>query len=188
MHQPIFLIKKIKKKADWTSSEDETLVREVRQQRRRSWLDISKKVGKTRQQCYLRYKRINPLLKRGTWDNKEDLLLLEAIKTYGKKWYRLAKVFPNRSAKQIRDRYITYLDPSISRDKFSLEEDLQILELVSKFGNKWSYIKTLVPHRSSDQIKNRYNSSIARNKKLLDVVKNIPTASTIRVKFMFFIF
>jgi hypothetical protein len=72
------------------------------------------------------------------------------------------------TGKQIRDRYTNYLDPAICKSKFSTEEDFQILQLHNKYGNKWILIKQFVPGRSGDCIKNRFNSSIKRNKKLCE--------------------
>jgi hypothetical protein len=107
-------------------------------------------------------------LKKGSWDREEDEMILEGVGKHGFKWYIIAKGFKNRNAKQIRDRYINYLDPNISKEKFSTEEDLMILDLHTKFGNKWSIIRQYMPYRSADMIKNRYNSSVKRNKKLSD--------------------
>jgi hypothetical protein len=89
------------------------------------------------------------------------------MRQFGKQWSKIAsQFFHNRNAKQIRDRYTNYLDPAINNSNFSPKEDLQILDLYNRYGNKWSLIKQFVQGRSSDCIKNRFNSSIKRNKKL----------------------
>jgi hypothetical protein len=171
----IFQIRKTKKHgAIWTDEEDNILIALVLSQQRRSWQKIAETLAnKTPYDCYLRFRSINPNLRKGAWDPTEDAKVLDAVKIYGKRWNKIAKVFTNRNAKQIRDRYINYLDPDIVKGKFTVDEDLLILDLHSKYGNRWSFIRKFIPHRSSDMIKNRYNSSISRNKKLLTVLRSL---------------
>jgi hypothetical protein len=162
-----FKVEKINKSACWTKEEDILLVFLVSMHKRK-WSFISKSFKeKTGYQCYKRYNSINPSIKKGAWETFEDQKLIEGMRQFGKQWSRIAsKFFSNRNVKQIRDRYTNYLDPNINKGKFSPEEDLQILTLYKKYGNKWSLIKQFVSRRSRDCIKNRFNSSIKRNKKL----------------------
>jgi hypothetical protein len=136
-----FNIEKIKKSVLWTKEEDRLLISLVSIHRRR-WSSISKSFkGKTGQHCNLRYRSINPNGKKGTWEPFEDQKIIKGVKLYGKQWSRIAKaLFSNRNGKQVRDRYTNYLDPEINKGKFSTEEDLQILELHNKYGNKWKLI------------------------------------------------
>jgi len=46
----------------------------------------------------------------------------------------------NRTSKQIRERYINQLDPTINHSKFTEEEDLIIVESFNTIGPKWSEI------------------------------------------------
>jgi hypothetical protein len=179
----IFTIEKTRKRVIWSEQEDKTLISLVESQQRRSWLRISKLLGsKTAYQCYLRFRSINPKLKKGTWDRSEDKKILAAVELYGFRWNIIAaEAFTNRNAKQIRDRYINYLDPKIKKDKFTVEEDLLILELHGKYGNKWSYMRQFIPHRSSDMIKNRFNSSIRRNMKLFSVLNSLNSTKMVRI-------
>jgi hypothetical protein len=163
----LFKVERINKSVHWIKEEDILLLFLVSTHKRK-WSLISKSFKeKTGYQCYLRYNSINPSIKKGAWEPFEDQKLIEGMRQFGKQWSRIAsQFFSNRNAKQIRDRYTNYLDPVINKGKFSPEEDLQILDLYKRFGNKWSLIKQFVPGRSSDSIKNRFNSSIKRNKKL----------------------
>jgi hypothetical protein len=148
----------------------------------RKWSLISKSFyGGRGYHCHLRYRSINPRIKRGAWEKNEDQKIIEGIKVYGKQWCKIAnKFFSDRTGKQIRDRYTSYLDPAINKNKFSTEEDLKILKLHNKYGNKWNLIRQFVPGRSGDCIKNRFNSSIKRNKKLL-MVTNSPTCDVVSI-------
>jgi hypothetical protein len=173
--KPIFLIEKTRriKRTIWTQEEDNKLIALADIQMRRSWTKLAKDLNKTPYQCLLRYRSINPNLRKGAWSSKEDHIILDNMRIYGKKWNLIALKFTNRNAKQIRDRYTNYLDPKITRNNFTLDEDLLILDLYSKHGSRWTYIKNFIPHRSSDMIKNRYKSSICRNEKLYIMLKSL---------------
>jgi myb proto-oncogene protein len=186
MKSIVFNIEKTKKRVSWTEQEDSVLISLVQSRKRKNWKKISRIIGnKSEYQCSLRYRSINPSLRKGAWEPAEDKKILDAIKVHGKKWNKIAAAaFTDRNAKQIRDRYINYLDPEIVKDKFTPDEDLLILDLHNKHGNKWSFIRQFIPHRSSDMIKNRYNSSISRNKKLFAVLRTLNQTENVSLTLM----
>lgn len=49
------------------------------------------------------------------------------------------------------------MNPNIRREPFTIEEDLIILEKRLKIGNKWSEIIKLMPGRTENNVKNRFN-------------------------------
>jgi hypothetical protein len=169
MKEPVFIIKKIKRRVSWTPHEDELLLSLTTACSKNSWKTISENFqGKSSYHCFLRYRSIRPGLKKGNWEKEEDERVLIGVKTFGKKWHLIAKhYFWNRNAKQVRDRYINYLDPSVRKGKFSEDEDRRIYQLHSKYGNQWSLIQKQFPERTADAIKNRYNSSLKRKGKEL---------------------
>ena len=57
-------------------------------------------------------------------------------------------------------RWHNHLNPSIKKDKWSLEEEKKLLEVHSKYGNKWSLISKYIPGRTDNCIKNYWNSTI----------------------------
>jgi hypothetical protein len=163
----VFKIVKVKKSVYWTEKED-TLLISLASTHKKKWSLISKNFkGKTGYHCQQRYQITNPCIKKGAWEPFEDQKIIEGVRHYNKQWRRIAsEYFSNRTGKQIRDRSTNYLDPEINKSKFTIEEDLRILDLYKKYGKKWSLLKQFVPGRSSDSIKNRFNSSIKQNKKL----------------------
>ena len=172
MKNQIFKIVKRRKRDTWTDSDDEALLYHVQNnQKRKNWKKIGKILSKTPYDCFIRFKSLNPYIKRGDWTNAEDSKLIHFYLAYGKNWAKIAKHFPNRNSQQIRNRYINYLDPNISKSKFTFEEDRYILYLHSIYGNKWSKIQKHIPNRSQDMIKNRFNSSVRNNRTLLYKVK-----------------
>jgi hypothetical protein len=67
------------------------------------------------------------------------------------------KLGVNRNGKQCRERWYNFLNPEINRDPFTAEEDLQILQLRQKIGNRWSEIIKHLPGRTENSVKNRFN-------------------------------
>ena len=45
-----------------------------------------------------------------------------------------------RTAKQLKDHYINYLRPDINKEKWTLEDDLLLIELLKKYGKNWNLI------------------------------------------------
>jgi myb proto-oncogene protein len=158
----------------WTKEEDKILLDSIRSNGRKNWIFISKLLNdKTPNQCFYRYRKINPDLKKSKWTKEEDDLLISLQKTLGNNWSKISRIMKGRGPKQIRDRFINNLDPKILRGKFSIKEDLKIMELRNKYGNKWSLISKHFDNRSPDIIKSRYYSSIKNKKEVLNFLKNL---------------
>jgi hypothetical protein len=171
----LFHIRKINrnKECSWTKEEEAILISHTKVNKKNHWKEISTIIpGKTPYQCYLRFRSRHPQLKKGWWSKSEDDRIKIGVEVYGRHWALIAKnLFANRNAKQIRDRYINYLDPSVNKGKFSLSEDIIIFDLYNTYGPKWSLIQKHLKNRSSDAIKNRYNSSIKRNRQMHELIK-----------------
>jgi len=94
--------------------------------------------------------------KKKLWTESEDKLLLELIAQHGQKWTLIGKLIGGRKCKQVRDRYLNYLNPEVKTTPFTAEEDAQLISLFNKLGNKWKQIATNMKGRSESQVKNRY--------------------------------
>lgn len=100
---------------------------------------------------------------RGPWRVEEDRLLTELVKQYGPcQWSTIAAYLPNRTGKQTRERWMNQLNPALKKKNWSAEEDRLILVLRSEIGNKWSTIASMLPGRTDNSVKNRFNSTLQR--------------------------
>lgn len=160
MDLQIFKVNKTKyvSSTTWTPDEDRLLIESYQKiKERKRWKTISLLIGnnKTPNQCYRRYKTINPTLKKGRWTEEEDEKLLKLIEEFGKNWCMFAKIFKNRSSNQIKSRYEEYLKNDLNKTKFTKDEDDLIIQLYEKYKSKWSKFKKEMPLRSQKRIKFR---------------------------------
>jgi hypothetical protein len=160
----LFKITKTKQPVYWTKDEDAILLYHTsKQARRKRWSVLTKYLpNKNPYQCYLRHRAISPHIKRGAWSKEEDHELLTAFKLYGRNWKLISRKLRARNSKQIRDRYTNHLDPRLNRSRFTPYDDLMLIELHEKYGNRWSVISNKL-NRPYDQVKNRFNASLKKN-------------------------
>jgi Myb-like DNA-binding protein FlbD len=81
-------------------------------------------------------------------------------------WVKIAKELGSRSAKQCRERYHQNLKPSLKHDPITDNEGLFIEEQVRLHGKKWAEIARKLNGRSDNAVKNWWNGSMNRRKRL----------------------
>lgn len=159
-------LKKIAQYGNWTPEEDQLLINLVDSStEKKHWQGMAAKFqNKTPQQIMNRWNKVvNPSLVKGSWTQEEDENLIEWVRKHGEKeWTKIASQLPGRIGKQCRERWINCLKPNIKRSQWTEEEDNKIIELQSKFGNKWAKIAEFIEGRTDNQIKNRWNSVLKR--------------------------
>ncbi|CAN6326592.1 unnamed protein product [Urochloa humidicola] len=108
-------------------------------------------------------------LRRGPWTVDEDLLLVNYIAAHGEgRWNSLARSAGlKRTGKSCRLRWLNYLRPDVRRGNISAEEQLLILELHSRWGNRWSKIAQHLPGRTDNEIKNYWRTRVQKHAKQL---------------------
>ncbi|XP_010941513.1 transcription factor MYB78-like [Elaeis guineensis] len=109
-------------------------------------------------------------LRRGPWTVEEDLKLINYIAIHGEgRWNTLARgAGLKRTGKSCRLRWLNYLRPDVRRGNISPEEQLLILELHSRWGNRWSKIAQYLPGRTDNEIKNYWRTRVQKQAKQLN--------------------
>jgi hypothetical protein len=101
------------------------------------------------------------VVNRGTWSQTEDEQLMTAVAQLGsKKWTDIAKLVPNRTSKQCRERWCNRLAPQVKHEPFDPWEDAIIVEKQKEMGNRWSAIARQLPGRCANAVKNRWYSGL----------------------------
>ncbi|GJU83687.1 transcription factor MYB62-like protein [Tanacetum coccineum] len=113
-------------------------------------------------------------LKRGPWTLEEDNLLIRYISCHGEgRWNSLAKAAGlKRTGKSCRLRWLNYLKPDTKRGNLTPQEQLVILELHSKWGNRWSKIAQHLPGRTDNEIKNYWRTRVQKQARHLKIDSN----------------
>lgn len=113
-------------------------------------------------------------LRRGPWIMEEDNLLVHYITNHGEgRWNMLAKhAGLKRTGKSCRLRWLNYLKPDVKRGNLTPQEQLLILELHSKLGNRWSKIAQYLPGRTDNEIKNYWRTKVQKQARNLKIDSN----------------
>ncbi|KAF0916919.1 hypothetical protein E2562_015093 [Oryza meyeriana var. granulata] len=108
-------------------------------------------------------------LRRGPWTVEEDVVLTGYVAAQGEgRWNELARAAGlRRTGKSCRLRWLNYLRPDVRRGDFTPQEQLLILELHFRWGNRWSKIAQHLPGRTDNEIKNYWRTRVQKHAKQL---------------------
>ncbi|XP_019427214.1 PREDICTED: transcription factor MYB24-like [Lupinus angustifolius] len=110
-------------------------------------------------------------VKKGAWSKEEDDLLRACVQQYGEgKWHLVPKRAGNNNVhKSCKLRWMNYLKPDLK--KFADDEVELMIRLHNLLGNRWSLIAGRLPGRTSNDVKDYWNTHI--QKKLSSQDENI---------------
>ncbi|OMJ75735.1 hypothetical protein SteCoe_25073 [Stentor coeruleus] len=101
---------------------------------------------------------------------KEDDILKSIVKNYGSKKWKKISVFMSKhksvsykSPKQCRDRWVNRLNPELTQNSWTIDEEKLLIIKQKELGNKWSRISKFFIGRSACSIKNHFYSLIRKN-------------------------
>jgi hypothetical protein len=87
---------------------------------------------------------------------EDDQIRAEVLRTGPRRWNAIADLIPNRTARQIRERWKNYLAPEINVSPWTADEDDLITRLVAEMGKQWSRMAQFFRSRTDVAIKNRF--------------------------------
>ncbi|XP_044487826.1 transcription factor MYB88-like isoform X2 [Mangifera indica] len=94
-----------------------------------------------------------------TWSQQEDDILREQISKHGTdNWSIIASKFKDKTTRQCRRRWYTYLNSDFKKGGWSPEEDMLLCEAQKIFGNRWTEIAKVVSGRTDNAVKNRFST------------------------------
>ena len=155
---------KVTNRVPWSKEEDDLLKKAVEIYKGKNWKAVSLMLKtRTRAQCAHRWQKVlNPDIKKGAWTPEEDQCLINALKQHGQgKWSLTAESVPGRNGKQCRERWHNHLQPNVTKEPWSEREDDIVRNLRHAIGNKWATIAMMLPGRTENAIKNRWNAKLA---------------------------
>jgi len=92
----------------WTKEESQRLIQLVHDYGDKSWKKIAEHIGggKTGAQCAQHWKRVLcPVIRKGSWDDGEEMRLFQLVEKYGQSWKNIASEIGSRTDIQCRYQY-----------------------------------------------------------------------------------
>ena len=104
-------------------------------------------------------KEVKTQKKRRSFSIQEDCYLAQAVQKYGEKaWDKVATMVPTRNARQCKERWMSYLSPSLINGPWTKEEDDLLFKLCVTYGKHWTCLTKFFKGRSDNNLKNRWYS------------------------------
>ncbi|XP_022733262.1 transcription factor MYB124-like isoform X2 [Durio zibethinus] len=112
-----------------------------------------------------------------TWTQEEDDILREQISLHGtENWATIVSKFKDKTTRQCRRRWYTYLNSDFKKGGWSPEEDMLLCEAQKIFGNRWTEIAKVVSGRTDNAVKNRFSTLCKKRAKYEALAKEITTS------------
>ncbi|XAR56028.1 hypothetical protein NMG60_11036309 [Bertholletia excelsa] len=112
-----------------------------------------------------------------SWSQEEDDILREQIRIHGtENWAIIASKFKDKTTRQCRRRWYSYLNSEFKKGGWSPEEDMLLCEAQKIFGNRWTEIAKVVAGRTDNAVKNRFSTLCKKRAKHEAIAKENKTS------------
>lgn len=96
------------------------------------------------------------------WSEEDDKLLIQLVSECGHNWPMIATRMEGRTSKQVKERWTNQLDPMISTDPWTAEDDQLLVELIRELGHSWCEISRRMNGRTESMVKNRFHANLRK--------------------------
>jgi hypothetical protein len=93
----------------------------------------------------------------------EDAAINHLVQTVGRRnWDQIARLIPDRTPRQCRERYENYLADVVSTSPWTTNDDQRLLQMVNNCGHQWTEMAKYFPGRSPNNLKNRWHKVLSK--------------------------
>ena len=98
--------------------------------------------------------------------DEEDIKLKYFVHMYGSNnWELIATALGTKNERQCRERWRNYLNPRLTTNPWTVEEDMQLVQKYAQYGSKWKRIASEMPGRSVNSVRNRWKLLLKNTEK-----------------------